>query len=412
MAFGMFTAQQSPVAIDFGSSSVKLLQIGTGDKPPLIAAGEMPVPDSARNEPDKTFSFYEEWLPKIMRDAKVKGKRAVIAVPASQTFIQHMQINETEGVSRDELIKGQLQAQMGVAPSGVVVRSMEVCAVTRNNMAMKEMICFAITKDTVMRYVSLLKKCKLEVVGVHTDTLAMIRAFDHVHRRDDDTSVTTMYVDLGWGGTRVAITHGRQLMFSRYIPVGGKHFDQLIVTSLHCDIVAARSHRLTLQQSLMNPATNGKPAEVAGMPMLSAGVAKAGTIGRGTSAVAVDRRGAGTATSLQHAVNGRETSRSAGGLDLSELLDTVTDEISMCLRYHQGLFPQRKIDRAIFVGGESRQSWLCQHIVKVLRVPAQMGDPLARLDVSAAPATPGLTLGQPQPGWAVTCGLCNAPTDL
>jgi len=408
MAFGMFTAQQSPVAIDFGSSSVKLLQIGSGDKPPLVAAGELPVPDSVRAEPEKSFTFYEEWLPKIMRDAKVKGKRAVIAVPASQTFIQHMQISETEGVSRDEIIKGQLQAQMGVAPSGVVVRSMEVCPVTRNGMTMKEMICFAITKETVMRYVELLKKCKLEVVGVHTDTLAMIRAFDHVHRRDDDTSVTTMYVDLGWGGTRVAITHGKQLMFSRYIPVGGKHFDQLIVSSLHCDIVAARSHRLTLQQSLMNPAQNGN-ADTAGMPILAAGVSKGGRTG---SAVAVDRRGVGTPPGLQHTLHGRETPRNTGGLDLTELLDTVSDELSMCLRYHQGLFPQRKIDRAIFVGGESRQSWLCQHIVKVLRVPAQLGDPLARLDVTSAPSTPGLALGQPQPGWAVTCGLCNAPTDL
>jgi len=414
MAFGMFTAQQSPVAIDFGSSSVKLLQIGTGDKPPLVAAGELPVPDSVRTEPEKTFAFYEEWLPKILRDAKIKGKRAVIAVPAAQTFIQHMQISETEGVSRDEIIKGQLQAQMGVSPSGVVVRSMEVCPVTRNGMTMKEIICFAITKDTVMQYVSLLKRCKLEVVGVHTDTLAMIRAFDHVHRRDDDTSVTTMYVDLGWGGTRVAITHGKQIMFSRYIPVGGKHFDQLIVSSLHCDIVAARSHRLTLQQSLMNPPQNGQTVDTTGMPMLAAGVAKGATDSRGRtgSAVAVDRRGAGSAPGLNHNLTGRETPRQAGGLDLTELLDTVSDELSMCLRYHQGLFPQRKIDRAIFVGGESRQSWLCQHIVKVLRVPAQLGDPLARLDVTGAPTTPGLTLGQPQPGWAVTCGLCNAPTDL
>ena len=38
------------------------------------------------------------------------------------------------------------------------------------------------------------------------------------------------------------------------------------------------------------------------------------------------------------------------------------------------------------------------------------GDPLARYLANGVSETPGLTLGQPQPGWAVACGLCNAPT--
>jgi len=84
----------------------------------------------------------------------------------------------------------------------------------------------------------------------------------------------------------------------------------------------------------------------------------------------------------------------------------------MCKRYHQSLFRERPIDRAIVVGGESRQAWLCQHIVKSLRVPAQLGDPLARADASATPPTPNFKLGQPQPGWAVAYGLCSAHADL
>src|SRR4051794_14304073 len=128
MGFGMFSAQASPIAGDFGSASVKLLQIGTGDKPELVSAAEVPVPDSIRSEPERLLAFYSEWLPKILRDGEFKGKRAVIAVPSTQMLIQHMQITETPGVSTDDLVKAQLQTQMGVAPSGVVVRSTEVCS--------------------------------------------------------------------------------------------------------------------------------------------------------------------------------------------------------------------------------------------------------------------------------------------
>jgi Tfp pilus assembly PilM family ATPase len=346
----MFSAQASPIAIDFGSASVKLLQISAGERPGLVAAAEVPVPDAIRSDADKVHEFYCEWLPKIMRKSPFKGRRAVIALPSAQTFIQHMQLSESEGVSLDDAIKIQLQTQMGVAPSGVVVRSIEVCPVHRNGQVRTEMICFAIAKDTVMKYVQLLRRCKLEVVGVHTDTLATVRAFDHLHRRTEDTQNTTLYVDLGWGGTRVAITHGRQLVFSRYISVGGKHFDQQIAAALHCDMASARAHRLSMMASGL-PAQAAQTPSQEGMTMLNAGMAKEGGTQAAprAAAVAEDRRTGALPPALSQTFTPVEASRKAANVDLSELLDTITDELSMCFRYHQGLFTERRLERAIFV---------------------------------------------------------------
>ena len=405
MAFGMFSAQASPVAIDFGSASVKMLQIGTGERPSMVAAAEVPVPDSLRAEPDRLQAFYAEWLPKVLKDGKFKGKRAVIAIPSANTFVQHMQINEAEASAGDEAVKAQLQIQMGCPPSGVVVRSMDVCTVHRNGQPQRETICLAIAKDVVMRHVELIRRCKVEVVGVHTDIMAMIRAFDHINRRTEDVNVATMFVDLGWGGTRVAITHGQQIVFARYIPIGGKNFDQLIASTLHCDLASARAHRLTLQSSQAQ--VDASDVDTQGLPMLKAGMSKSGVAREhaGGTAVAVDRRSGVLPPSLNPPLPPAEAPRRAVNVDLSELLDTITDELSMCLRYHQSLFGDRAIDRAIFVGGESRQSWLCQHIVKVLRVPAQMGDPLARLDASSSPATPDSPLASRSPAgrWYAAC---------
>lgn len=418
MGFAMFSAQFSPIAIDFGSASVKLLQISTAERPALLSAAEVPVPDSIRGDADRLLAFYAEWLPKTLKEGRFKGKRAVISIPASQTFTQHMQVSEADGLGRDEAVKLQLQAQMGYSPQGVVVRALEVCPVVRNNQTRTETICFAIARETVMKYVELLKKCKLEVVGVHTDTLAMVRAFDHISRRETDVNVTTLFVDMGWGGTRVAVTHGKRLMFTRYIQVGGKHFDQHIAGVAHCDMHAARAHRLSLRTGMVqsDQAAAIRAEAPQGMAILNAAMARAGaakdaaTSGSLPAAVAEERRVGARPSSLGPAFMPLEAQQL--GVDLKELLDTMTDELSMCLRYHQGLFRDRPIDRAVFVGGESRQAWLCQHLVKSLRVPAQMGDPLARLDVSQSPTLVGLSLGQPQPGWSVACGLCTSPTDL
>lgn len=408
MAFGMFSGQASPIAIDLGSSSAKLLQCSMGDSPALLSAAEIPIPDEARGDHERTMAYWAEALPEALRKGKFKGKRAVISMHSSQTLTQHMQIIESDDLSREDVIKAQLQMQLNVLPQNVVVRSVEVGPVHRNGQAKTEMICFAIAKDTVMRYVDLLRRCKLEVVGVHTETVAMLRAFDHINRRTEDDQITTLYADMGWSGTRIAIAHGKKPVFARYINIGGRQFDQMIAGSLKCDIGEARRMRLGLPGEFLVSSGEGAMLSMAAEAATRATAVRAGA----SAAVLEDRRGTRAPKVLKHGIVGAEGPRSVSNADITELLDTITDEVSMCLRYHKSLFKGRTIDRAIFVGGESRQAWLCQHIVKTLGVEAHMADPLARFDPTGCNETPGLTLGKPQPSWAVACGLADAPTDL
>ncbi len=392
MGLSMFSAQTSPIAIDFGSSSVKLLQISGADSPVLVAAAEVTIPDASRESTDQLLAFYSRAIPRLIQASKCKGKRVVCAVPSGQTMIQHMQLAGVEGVSRDDLVKAQLQTQMGWLPENVVVRALEVAQVHQGGQSKSETICFAVPRDIVMQYVDLMRKCKLELVGVDTEVMAMVRAFDHQAHAVDGSDIVTMYVDLGWGGTKVAMTHNEHIVFARHVQIGGRHFDQHLAAALHCDLPSARAHRLSLQAS-------GPAAPTPG-PDDDAGLASDG-------GPAVE-----TATAAATAVTAGQGSSGAASVDLSEQLDMICDELSMCLRYHQGLFPNRSVDRVIFIGGEARQKWLCQHVMKVLGLKAQLGDPLARLGVSNSARTPGLIRGQPQPGWAVPCGLCTAPTDL
>ena len=60
-----------------------------------------------------------------------------------------------------------------------------------------------------------------------------------------DSSRTTLFVDLGWGSTKVAIGHGDQIVFARCIQVGGRDFDQCLADQMNCDLAEARAHRLS-----------------------------------------------------------------------------------------------------------------------------------------------------------------------
>ena len=98
---------------------------------------------------------------------------------------------------------------------------------------------------------------------------------------------------------------------------------------------------------------------------------------------------------------------------IAEPLDCLLDELQLCTRYYSRVFPETKIEKVIFLGGESRHLPICQKVARALRLGAQLGDPLARLvKVSQAQPATGCDVTQPQPGWAVPMGLCLSEANL
>ncbi len=404
MGFSMFSAQSPPIAIDFGTSSVKLLQLSIVAQPAIMAAAELPIPDDIRQDRKKRIDFLAKKLPRLLSKAGFKGNRAICSVPSAQTFIQHMQINATDGAARDEQIHEQLSSQTGRLPQTMVIRTIDVAEVAREGQTRSELICLAIPREVVMRHVELLSGCKLQVIGAHSEVMAMVQASVRLNADSADESRTTLFADLGWGSTKVTISHGNQIVFARCIQVGGRDFDQCIADQMQCDLAEARAHRLS-NDVFATTAAQTEACEAEAVPaLLRAGAQQAQREPSESSAQGEFGSSAAIAVDDDNASN--------SGQGLSELLEAITDELSMCLRYHRGVFRDRSVDQMIFFGGEARQVGLCQHIAKALRLPAQLGDPLTSFATGGSLCTPGLTLGEPQPGWAVACGLSTSPVDL
>ena len=96
--------------------------------------------------------------------------------------------------------------------------------------------------------------------------------------------------------------------------------------------------------------------------------------------------------------------------ELYHLLDgpvqSLTEELTKCLRYYESVFRNQTIERAIFVGGQAFDKRLCQSIAKHINLPAQIGDPLLRIKrIGGAGMEIGLDRREPQPHWAVAVGL-------
>ncbi len=371
--------QQSclPVAIDFGVSSLKLLQIASGPPVTLLGAGCVDTPDELLTDTQGRLAFQLAALPRLVRSCGFKVRRAICAIPAAQTFCKHMQFLPGDSASIGAQVRPAVAGQLGCDPNALVYRHVDVGAAGRDGGGSKtEVICFATTRELVSRLMDGTRNAKLELVGMHAEYVAMVRAFDGAPAGEDGKNAT-LYLDMGTGTTKVSVAHGKDLVFARGVELGGRHFDQAIAAQSRCPLGEARRARTAM-----------------------AGAAPASGSGAAATAVAEPVADRGDVSFVPR------------GVDLSEPLEILTDEISLCLRYYESLFPCRRVGRAVFAGGEARHVGLCQHVARKLKMPAQSADPMAGVVRTGGEPTIGVDFRVPQPGWAMLLGLSRCPTDL
>lgn len=380
MAFGGFGKRMSkglhlqsplPVAIDFGVGSLKVLQVNAGPPLSLVAAGCVDTPDELLGDPARRFEFQAMALNRIFKVGGFTSKRAVCAIPAAQSYCKHMQLAAGDPGAIAAQVRVAVSGQLGCDPTALVFRHIDV---ERAGPAGKsEVICMAASRDLVERYVGAVRAARLEPVGMHAEHVAIVRAMSVIGQPGD--TQTTLYLDIGAGSTKVAIAPGQSIKFARTIDLGGRHLDHAVARHTRCDLHEARQVRLGLRELGARPA----PAPAGG----------------GSVAVAE----ADLATRL--AVRA-----------VTEPIEILTDEVAMCLRYYESLFPGTRPARVAFLGGEARHVALCTHIARALRMSALTGDPMAGVARSGKEPIRGADLSGSQPGWAMVLGLALCPTDL
>ena len=95
---------------------------------------------------------------------------------------------------------------------------------------------------------------------------------------------------------------------------------------------------------------------------------------------------------------------------MGELAQKIVGELDLCRRYYEATFPNKPVDRLVFIGGEAKNRALCTSIAREMGLAAQVGDPLVRMGrVSEIAIESGIDRRQPQPNWAVAIGLSMGP---
>jgi type IV pilus assembly protein PilM len=336
----------SPIGIDIGARSIKLVQL-SGDRSRLIDAArvELSLADekaSALEQADRLTDGIRRGL----AEREFRGRDAVCCLGERQIFLQSLRVAKQTGPQLDRLVAQEAAGRVPFGLDEAELRYLEAADVRQGDQTMREVIVFAVQRAVLQQALGVVEHAKLKPVAVDVEPAALARSYAAQFRRDDDRQGRALLVHLGYSRTAAMVAQGEELLFVKYIDVGGQQFD----------LAVSRHLKMELHEAIALRKHNG------------------------------DRR-----TELQDP----EVARSVGEA-LRPVMERLTNELAMCVRYHSVTFRGQPIVRLVISGGEATQA-LADALAKQLDMKAELSDPFRSF-----PTIPNLgRRGQ----WDVAMGL-------
>lgn len=366
MLFRSLKPTAGPIAVDFGESRLKVLQLAHDPQTQtqmLLAAISRDTPPDLLDAPAARLKFQAQTLADILRSGSFRGRRAVCAVPSGHTFVHHIQILRADNRPIEEAVAAEIGTLTGRDVSNCIIRHSEVCEVTRAGTKRTEVICTAMPREAVIAHMKALRSARLDPSGIHSEHAALIKGITFLLRPEQEPVI--LIIDIGRTCTRVCVSHGGALKVAKVLPMGGQHLQ-------------------------IAPHEPSSPARSAGALRTRLHVLESAT--ESTLAV-IDPAAAAWDGPLS-----------------TEAIDALADEIAQSIRYHQALFPDKAIAQAILVGGESARHEVSRRIARNLGTPTMVADALAALPRHPSATFDGMDPSEPSPAFAVALGLSLMPT--
>ena len=424
--------KSSPIGIDFGSDSLRLAQVApAGQEWKLVAAASADVPSHVRHDNNARLQFFVQTTKDLLSQGGFTGRSVVLALPAASMFIQHLRLPKMDEEAMKKAIPWEARGKIPIDPGHALLRHHIAGEVYQDQEAKCEIVLMAAGRDIVNHLLGMAAKARLDVVGMNVEPKAIVDCFTHLYRRKNDSGITNFFVDIGCAGSRAFIARGAHILFARAIHIAGDQFTRAVATSFGLNLDEAKLLRLKLcnaggaapERRQSDPdqqpqrEEGGDETRMEGMAMLGAALAAARGSGSetrrpapGGGAGARPNRGEANAA----AVAANDTQQQVLRIEqaIRDPLNKLIHELEGCRRYYEATFPNKLVDRLVFVGGEAKHRNLCQHIAREMGLAAQVGDPMVRLSkVADIPPEAGIDPTQPQPNWATALGLSMGPAD-
>lgn len=335
-----------PIGVDLGARSIKLVQF-SNDRKRLIDACRWELPPV---QPNTTFEQHvgrwSDGLTKALEGRSFRGRDVVVCLGDRQLFLQNVRVPREMGAQMHRLVAQEAAGRLPFAVDEAELRFVEAADVRQGDATLREVIVFACQRAVLQQTLQLVEEANLYPVAVDVEPAALARCYAAQFRREDDKNERSLIVHFGYSRTAAVIAQGAEMLFVKYIDIGGSHLDASIARHLKMDAAEAmllRKHNGDRRSDMQDPEVARSVAEAS-----------------------------------------------------RPVIERLGGELAMCVRYHSVTFRGQSLLRMVLGGGEATPQ-LLEALGRHLDLKCEMSDPFRAFD--AAP-----NLGR-KGTWDVAAGL-------
>lgn len=324
-----------PIGLDIGHSVIKMIQLSQQNGTLCVmAAEEEPMDPTLETGSEKWKQTVSHLLSTMHQRGGFKGHQVVSCLPGDMLKIKSLRLDSDWAETVEETIKTEVARRFDLDPWRDEIRYIVAGNAYQGEEIKNEVIFFGIEQEQLNQHIELIEQAGLIPVSVDTVPSALFRCFKTSLRRREDRDLVSVFVDLGSRFTTVIIGRGQEIAFVKQIPIAGDALNEQVSTRLGLSLAEASELRDRLRHSQIEP------------------------IDAETKRAVVD--------------------------SMSESIENLAHEISLCFRYYAVTFRGQRPTEAVFAGGEAYESALMEALHKYLGVSIQVAEPLRGFDLTAA----------------------------
>ncbi len=318
--------RSGPIGVDLGSRSVKLVQLD-GERTRLLDAARWDMPSGDVPEPGSEAHSRElaDAIRRAYSDRNFHGRNAVLCLGQRDLFLQNIRVPKTGVGDLSQFVHQEAAGRLPFSVAEAEIRFIEAGDVRQGETTFREVILIACHRPLLEAKLQTVERAGLHPVAVDVEPLALLRAYSRQYRRDEDRNERAMFVHVGYSNTVVVIAQGADVLFAKYLELGGCHMDEEVAR--HLDMRSGEAAALRRH--------NGDRRSDQQDPEIARSVAEA----------------------------------------IRPVIERLANELSLCIRYHSVTFRGQPLARLALGGGEATPS-LVEQFDRRLNLKCELGDPL------------------------------------
>lgn len=221
----LFSKKIEPIALDIGSTFIKLVQLkGSNKNYQLVKFGMVPLPPEVIVEGAvMDAGRVVEAIKELLSSQKIKTKEVVISVSGSSVIIKRVSVADMSDEELAESIKWEAEQYIPFSIDDVNVDFQKLGAGAAAGQA--DVLLVAVKKDKINDYVNLVREAGLEPVVMDVDAFALANMYELNYAFEEGT---TALLNIGASVMNINILKDGVSIFTRDITVGGNRYTEAL----------------------------------------------------------------------------------------------------------------------------------------------------------------------------------------